>query len=157
MAENLATDTDTDSNPVTCDANTEADPDFVEHYGCLYSWEDAMKVCPDGWHLPSKEDFDSLLNAVGTSNLERSQNLRASSWSNGADILAFGALPAGCFLSSSTNGAYNGFGDNAFFWHSTPKDDVASNEAYDLFISKNEARVNTYSTSHGFSVRCLKD
>ena len=26
-------------------------------YGRLYTWEQAMKVCPSGWHLPSDEEW----------------------------------------------------------------------------------------------------
>ena len=43
-------------------------------YGCLYNWDDAKKVCPDGWHLPTKKDFDDLLayaDAHRTSKLNR--------------------------------------------------------------------------------------
>jgi hypothetical protein len=47
MAENMAD----QSDDVTCYANTDADPDFVEKYGCLYNWYDAMKVCPEGWRI----------------------------------------------------------------------------------------------------------
>jgi len=37
----------------------------VQGYGRLYDWEAAMNVCntcEDGWRLPTKEDFDELLN-----------------------------------------------------------------------------------------------
>ena len=34
--------------------------DFIIKYGCLYVWSDAMKVCPDGWKLPSKKDYEIL-------------------------------------------------------------------------------------------------
>ncbi len=29
-------------------------------YGCLYDWETAMEVCPEGWHLPSDEEWMEL-------------------------------------------------------------------------------------------------
>ena len=34
-------------------------------YGRLYVWEAALDACPSGWHLPSKEEFEVLLTAVG--------------------------------------------------------------------------------------------
>lgn len=29
-------------------------------YGSVYDWKTAQKVCPEGWHLPSMEEWDSL-------------------------------------------------------------------------------------------------
>jgi len=37
----------------------------VEQYGYLYSWETAKNVCPVGWHLPTKNEFEILLQNVG--------------------------------------------------------------------------------------------
>jgi len=34
-------------------------------YGRRYTWEAALEACPVGWHLPSKEEFETLLKAVG--------------------------------------------------------------------------------------------
>jgi uncharacterized protein (TIGR02145 family)/uncharacterized repeat protein (TIGR02543 family) len=35
------------------------------YYGRLYMWEAAMAVCPPGWHLPSRQEWDDLCKAVG--------------------------------------------------------------------------------------------
>jgi uncharacterized protein (TIGR02145 family) len=32
----------------------------VKEYGLLYSWEEAKKVCPKGWHLPSDEEWKKI-------------------------------------------------------------------------------------------------
>lgn len=34
-------------------------------YGCLYDWETAMEVCPEGWHLPSDEEWMELERFLG--------------------------------------------------------------------------------------------
>ena len=34
-------------------------------YGRLYNWETAKGVAPQGWHLPSKSEFETLLNNLG--------------------------------------------------------------------------------------------
>jgi len=34
-------------------------------YGRLYQWETACKVCPEGWHLPSIDEWLTLLNRYG--------------------------------------------------------------------------------------------
>ena len=52
MVENLAYKTDTG-----CWAY-DNDESYVSTYGYLYDWETAKKVCPSGWKLPSKSDFE---------------------------------------------------------------------------------------------------
>ena len=32
-----------------------------EKFGRLYDWENAKKACPNGWHLPSKEEWEKLI------------------------------------------------------------------------------------------------
>ena len=34
-------------------------------FGRLYCWEVAKEVCPDGWHLPSDEDWSILADHLG--------------------------------------------------------------------------------------------
>ncbi len=65
MAENMASDMALDGSSITCYANTAKDPDFVKHYGCIYNWDEAMKVCPSGWHLPTEAEFwtSSMMNS----------------------------------------------------------------------------------------------
>ena len=31
-------------------------PENCEKYGRLYTWDEAVKACPKGWHLPSHEE-----------------------------------------------------------------------------------------------------
>ena len=58
MAENLNYKTDSS----WCYEN--ADSNCVK-YGRMYNWEAAMAACPAGWHLPSREEWDSLGQAAG--------------------------------------------------------------------------------------------
>jgi len=41
------------------------DTNFIKNYGRLYSFESATKVCPLGYHLPSKEEWEMLLSYLG--------------------------------------------------------------------------------------------
>lgn len=43
-------------------ANSEA---MTDVFGLYYSWEDAMEACPEGWRLPSEEDFTNLALSQG--------------------------------------------------------------------------------------------
>ena len=37
-----------------------------EIYGRLYFWSEAQNVCPDGWHLPSIDEWDLLIDYAGS-------------------------------------------------------------------------------------------
>lgn len=34
-------------------------------YGRLYSWEEAQNICPSGWRLPTKAEYQSLIRSLG--------------------------------------------------------------------------------------------
>lgn len=38
---------------------------FPGKYGALYKWQTALKVCPEGWHLPNKNEWYELINNFG--------------------------------------------------------------------------------------------
>ncbi|MCL1956329.1 MAG: hypothetical protein FWF63_03305 [Fibromonadales bacterium] len=38
------------------------------YYGRLYKWEDAQGVCPNGWRLPSKAEWASMVDSANTKN-----------------------------------------------------------------------------------------
>lgn len=45
-------------------------PANCEKYGRLYTWEAALNACPLGWHLPTKEEFETLVANVGEKKLQ---------------------------------------------------------------------------------------
>lgn len=157
MAENLNFSADGsvcyDNNPVNC-----------EKYGRLYTWDLADKVCPKGWHLPSKEEFDELLDKV-----KSASSLTSSEWIEGEDSFGFSALPAGRY--DSRNESTYRLGGEAYFWSSTLFATFSSSgvpqltEAYYLSIDvyrniygvNAKASVGRWFRSDGFSVRCVKD
>lgn len=50
------------------------DKQFIkETRGCLYSWEKAMELCPDGWHLPTDEEWMELETFLGMNSEELNQ------------------------------------------------------------------------------------
>ncbi|HYC83898.1 MAG TPA: FISUMP domain-containing protein, partial [Chryseosolibacter sp.] len=36
-------------------------------HGSLYTWEAALNAVPDGWHMPSKSEYETLINYLGNS------------------------------------------------------------------------------------------
>jgi len=101
-------------------------------YGRIYDWETAMKACPEGWHLPTEAEWNTLLKtAGGESKLKAKKgwkelpndknaamgNVEAyadiSQAGNGTDDYGFTALPIcdncrdGYWWSASKNTAYD--------------------------------------------------
>jgi uncharacterized protein (TIGR02145 family) len=160
MAENLNYEVNVCyNNDCTCYIND------CETYGRRYRWETAMNgaassttnpsgvrgICPSGWHLPSKEEWDEL-KAYSDNDLVNigsdGKKLKATSgWyrdGNGTDDYGFSALP----------GSY---GDSDGRWWSTSETSdygannwvMRDNNDYAFWVS--DGKFNT------FSVRCLKD
>ncbi|WP_158278127.1 MULTISPECIES: FISUMP domain-containing protein [unclassified Fibrobacter] len=127
------------------------DPANCEKFGRLYTWGAAKMACPSGWHLPSREEFDSFLATVGASEKERSKNLRAGSWENGKDKYGFSALPAGEYASREK---FNELGDFTRFWSSTADGDTG---AYYLIIVPYADVSHDNEYHRRLSVRCLQD
>lgn len=144
-----------------------------QKYGRLYNWDAAKTACSAGWHLPSEEEFETLLKAVGGTRVEdedgkvftyysdAGKKLKSTSgWKeyegesgNGDDAFGFSALPAGYRY---YNGNYNFEGKGANFWSSTEAD---SEGAYYIYLGYGSGKANLYVNYkyYGFSVRCLKD
>jgi len=86
-----------------------------EKYGRLYEWDDAIRLCPDGWHLPTKAEWDALISAVGD---DAGKKLKSKSedWRDGAgtDTYGFGALPGGILTKE-----FEKLNTMGFWWTST--------------------------------------
>ena len=110
-------------------------------------------ICPKGWHLPSKNEFDKLLDFVGENADEK---LKAESgWAdgkNGMDLYGFLAIPAGRYDSNDKKFYY--FGRYLYFWSST---EYNGEKAYNMFFDDDVANIYGSGKYGGYSVRCLKD
>ena len=164
------------------------DPANCAKYGRLYLWSAAMDssgiipgntangcgcgeicnlgnvkvrgVCPEGWHLPSRDEWNTLLTAAGGIETAGIMLKSTEGWNdkydgtsgNGSDTYSFSALPAG---SRDGDGDYDDEGYLTYFWSST---ESSSYGAYrmNLYCSL-DADLNFNLKSNGFSVRCLRD
>ena len=124
--------------------------------GRLYLWEVAQDACPSGWHLPSKEEWNTLFNVVGGSDIAGKMLKSVNDWynnGNGVDAYGFSLFPASY---RDVVGNYYSIGSFAFFWSSSEYDE---DKAYDLWLMyKNDSvGLDKYDKSFGYSVRCIKD
>jgi uncharacterized protein (TIGR02145 family) len=93
-------------------------------YGVLYNWPAAMEACPQGWHLPSHDEWNDLINYLGGATVAggKMKEEGFEYWdepNEGAtNESGFKALPGG-----TTDWARAGM--FAFFWSSTLDPDGA--------------------------------
>ena len=120
-------------------------------------------ICPSGWHLPSRDEWNTLITAVGGDSKAGTALKSTSGWTslngvsgNGTDAFGFSALPAGY---RDRHGHYYSERSYAEFWTSTEDAEDGSYNAYDMSIFvETYASLNVSSSKpYGYSVRCLKD
>ncbi|MGD8307030.1 MAG: FISUMP domain-containing protein [Ignavibacteria bacterium] len=142
-----------------CYGNSSAN---CETYGGLYQWNEAMQysttpgvqgICPDGWHIPTVAEFQTLSDAVdsvGSSLLAVGQSHGSVSGTNAS---GFSALLAG--IREHINTDFYGLGWYTDFWSSTEDGSMAD----DMYLGGNFDDVGFSSewVERGFSIRCLKD
>jgi|GEM_PF-1136606 len=145
----------------------------AEIYGALYTWSTAMDgekssndnpsniqgVCPDGWHLPSDQEWSELVQYIrndGHSGSEGNALKASSGWrrdGNGTDDYGFKGLPGG--LRNDT-GPFGTIGFSGFWWTSTRyRNDLCYFRR--LYCYSDKLARTAYEKIWGFSVRCLKD
>jgi uncharacterized protein (TIGR02145 family) len=152
------------------------DPNNCTKYGRLYDWSTAMGldpscnsnyceeliqpkhqgICPSGWHIPSDDDWNVLMNYVGGSSTAGTKLKATSGWNsngNGTDQYGFSALPGGY---GGSDGYFYYAGYNGFWWSASEDN---SNYAYSRYMNYNNegAHWDISNKSLLFSVRCLQD
>jgi len=131
--------------------------DYVQTHGYLYSWETATKVCPDGWRLPSMQDWWYLSTYLGGDDPSggKLKETGTSSWKSpntgATNSSGFTALSSG----RSGDKALEYIGYKTFFWTSEDDDDYNS-WCRGLDSSKGEFFLYQVEKKNGYSVRCIK-
>ncbi len=130
-----------------------------EKYGRLYTWFAAQKACPEGWHLPTDEEWYLLAGLYGgVAEAGRHLKSEKTEWVRGkhSGESGFNGLPGGA--RDPMEGAYFKYGTTAFFWSATEVGDKPE-EAYDWsFVSwSEELRHWEGGKFIGNSCRCVKD
>lgn len=125
--------------------------------GRLYTWKAAKVACPEGWRLPSPQEWQELLDSCGSTSAAGRILKSTIGWfkngfgsdGNGTDSLGFSAIPAGL---RSTDGKYSELGNAARFW--TSKGDTYAD--YVSMYYADRAAWSYHYVDMGFSVRCIE-
>lgn len=183
------------------------EPYFCSKYGRLYLWSAAMDsngvfsnngkgcghcrgknccspvypvrgACPEGWHLPSKEEYVTLIEYVGGKQNSEETYISVSQWTyadylyagktlktrtewidhSGTDDYGFSILPSGVYCGAKNEG-YDFLGDRTKFFTSSHDGYDGNVVAVVLKFNNDEIAINgdTVSDLDGYSVRCVKD
>ncbi|NLB64595.1 MAG: hypothetical protein GX801_10915 [Fibrobacter sp.] len=120
-------------------------------YGALYNHDAAMEACPSGWHLPSKEEWEGLINALDATD-DVGTRLKSAEYWDGTDDYGFNALPGGDgppLLADSKP-------DRAGWWTNTTS---LEDMCYAFTLESESATASFVSSllAKGYSVRCVQN
>ncbi len=133
-----------------------------EVYGTLYNQPASLIACPEGWRLPSDNDWQELEKTLGMDKEELGvENFRGSGFLKeklssvefeGKNTSGFNALGAGYLNSWSY---FNELNEYSVFWSST----MVGEEAYvrGLTTASDGVLRLLYRPVYSFSVRCIQD
>ena len=154
MAENLNYETDSGSW-IYNDEQTNAIT-----YGRLYNWETACIACPEGWHLPDRDEVEVLIDlyggwAMAGGALKEAGTEHWKSPNTGAtNGSSFTALPGGIRWPDRS---YESLGETGWFWLSGDSGSCGESLSFNLSYEYTNVGVPFCSALEaGQSVRCIK-
>jgi uncharacterized protein (TIGR02145 family) len=131
-------------------------------YGGFYQWDEAMQyvttngakgICPNGWHIPTINEFNSLIAAVGNDGNALKEIGQGGGPGTGTNTSGFSALISGYRLPS---GIFWETDISSTFWSSTVSDTISSYQMY-LFSYDNSINVGNFTKDFGYGIRCMHD
>jgi uncharacterized protein (TIGR02145 family) len=157
-----------------CTYNNTDKADTISKYGRFYNWyavNDGRKIAPNGWHVASEIEWDTLIAFVdkhfahslnGAKAIACKHNWKSSPASiynvgNNPSVnnsTGFEAIPAG--LRGGQNPMFWSLYDGAVFWSSTDLD-INNAWGYSLSSSSSAIAKSGGGLQLGFSVRCIID
>jgi uncharacterized protein (TIGR02145 family) len=142
-----------EGKPALC--NYDNDKGNGKKYGILYNWyavNDQGVLLPMGWHIPTKEEIETLMANV---NNDVNALKEVGQDSTSTNISGFSALLSGLRFS---NGEFDKLGCETLFWSSTDGSTKESaKSAYHMNLDDNGVTLQQDDKSCGFSIRCVKD
>ncbi len=115
-------------------------------YGVLYNWYavESGKLCPEGWHVPSQNEWDILVQYLTTLEIPNEQSI----WINGK--VGFMAKYSGKRESFGFNNI-----DNVGYWWTSTKNSVLFVSSYKFDSESKQMVLDEVGKSMGYAVRCI--
>src|SRR5690606_5057783 len=131
-------------------------------YGLLYTYStvtDARGLCPAGWHVPTINEFETMIIALGGSAVAggKLKTTGTEFWNEpntgATNESGFTALPGGF---KNAFGPFNSLKEFGWFW-TTTETSATNATAFRLDNQSTEVAQGSALKNAGFSVRCVKD
>ena len=159
-------------------SETTCEDDCADVYGNLYNWyavDDDRGVCPDGWHVPSDDEWTILTDFIAPAGIDsiiwehsiaggKMKEAGLDHWNYSSNEIAeeatnesgFTALPGGYRYH---DGIYYYMSYVGYFWSSSEYYGSNSYNAWGRILSYDNSNVSRVAIDKqgGFSIRCLKD
>ena len=125
--------------------------------GRWYNWDAAQKACPEGYHLPSDDEWKELESYIGMDKDNLNEMLNRNSGTVGKFLKIEGGLGFDAdftgLINIKDNCSY--MGTHAYFWTATQQDD---NFAWIRVMIKTKEGVDrlTFDKRFKFTIRCVK-
>jgi uncharacterized protein (TIGR02145 family) len=170
------TSTELEGGPAYFQVEDQSMPQEIDFWGYLYALKviDPERICPDGWRLPTAQDWNDLIMATNVMGnvitLVDDPNGIWTSGVKGAKVQGgFNARPAGSlFFENLPPPFFSGFSNIASFWSMPDVDSQSGNLTSQIFniikYSDDNFGVQNYPEEvvpgtgpyNGFSIRCVK-
>lgn len=130
-------------------------------YGNLYNWYAATNInniAPVGWHVPSDEEFKTLMNYLGGSLIAGAalKDVNGFKLNMGAtNSSGFSGLGSG--LRWDNSGAFYGIQETGCFWSTSNTTFPEKARGYCLMNSNTYFSLSNENRARGMSIRCIKD
>ncbi|MCL2328502.1 MAG: fibrobacter succinogenes major paralogous domain-containing protein [Bacteroidetes bacterium] len=136
----------------------------VSAHGLLYNYKaiEGGNLCPEGWRVPTDEDWNTLADTLGGSEIAGTALKANNVWKEGETTNAsgFSALPSGF---RERDGRFHVMGQNALWWSQTPRIDKRNdlldthNGMYYSIDKNTNINHSHIARTVGLSVRCVKE
>ena len=140
------------------------DPNNCNTYGGLYLWNEAMQyanaekaqgICPTGWHIPSRAEFQTLAASVSSNSNALKATGQGSGNGVGTNTSGFSALLTGYRYRSYSSIVFGALTYLTYFWSSTEN---TTGDACNMGLGfGSDITSYYYVKENGVSVRCIKD
>ena len=132
--------------------------EITKKYGYLYTWGAAVDFCPEGFHLPTKEEWLELFGSLTTDSddsLSLAKKLMTANDWNGKNTSGFNARPSGYISQDEFDNhvELNDYHEQSLFWSSTKVND----EGIHFDFNGKSIEPCRNQLNFGFSVRYIKD
>ena len=168
MAENFRYDLNDESKCLVYDDEAEIGRLDEKKYGRLYTYTGAVEACPEGWRLPTDEDWKNLERQMGMSNADANK----WDWRGNVAFRMMSIYDATPQINIQTAGYYTPhmvmglrgsryYGVYAYFWTSSVDEQQNKGNGFYIFrkFIYNSAQIFRQSTTseYGMSVRYVRD